>query len=83
MTRTSKASDMRPNQGRPLGLLMHWLMATVAPGVSHGDSFFKKPSLEERQLAREQFKYLPDAEVLLSRERVRREDEPEEPIGLP
>lgn len=81
----SAAATKRLSQGRPLGYLMAWLR--VGPNFvdSHDHKFEAwatgKPTLAERQAAREALCELPGAEALLARERPRRPGEEDEPAG--
>ena len=71
-------------QGRPIGYLVAWLQAGSRVGVTCGKDHKKaKVTLEQRQQAREQFKLLADAQLLLDDEREQRPGEPEEPPREP
>ena len=77
----------KAGQGRPLGLLMHYL-CMADPG-SRFEHVRIKVSLEDREAARQYLKDLPGSEVLFAKERDRRTDaqgnvvEPEEPPKQP
>ncbi|CAE7686341.1 unnamed protein product [Symbiodinium sp. CCMP2592] len=83
-SRTCKPSTLpaRAGQGRPLGLLAQWLFC----GKNHSTrEAHQAPKLlssftqAERLSARQRFLKLPGAEAMARNERVRREDEAEEP----
>ena len=82
-SRTAKASRVgRPGQGRPLGLLMRWLMA--APDFSDKEAHAEQAvtssfTQADRAAAREQFKRIPGADEFLGYERPAEAGEPEEP----
>ena len=73
----------REGQGRPLGLLMAWLMAGKACNRNeHGDlkkALEARAGFEERKYAREIFKVIPGTEPLFAQERACRDNEDEEP----
>ena len=84
LTRTcyGTGNDTCPAQGRPLGLMASWILtqSNFADREDHTDLYaVYSQSHEQRCLAREQLKMLPDAADLLSHERKQRPDEPEEP----
>ena len=91
LTRTSFGSDDTPEQGRPLGLLMAWL-------IWHEDVGVAEPSDRDEHLcifnifalrhdvrvrAREALATIDGGVLLLSKERRRRPGEPDEPEGFP
>ena len=89
LTRTKDAS---PNahrrgkfagQGRPLGLLMAWILDGHRPHLLDQKMHLKhKVSLQARQAARNYLKGLDGAAHLLEMERERRDDEEEEPLAI-
>ena len=76
------SSSVRDGQGRPIGLLVHWLMCqgSHASRQSHCESSLPlRFSLDERKKAREYFSSLDRANEILERERPTKEGETEEP----
>ena len=79
---SSDKAYVRDGQGRPVGLLVHWLMLQdeCEDRKAHCNAevlFHADP--KKRAEAREFFKTLPGADQILSRERLQRDGEEEEP----
>lgn len=68
-------------QGRPLGLLTHFLLSAdqYPDGPSHRKTLVESIPLEERKSARAHFVALADSEVMSSKEREKQADEDDEP----
>ena len=83
MTRTSLASDGNPAQGRPLGLLMAWLVMTEPLPCSREehcmDFLVFTLAYEKRAMCRDLLMALPGAAALAKHERKQREHEGPEP----
>ena len=79
---SSSTGSVRSGQGRPIGLLVHWLRTQEQHVSRQSHCEQSVPlmySFEERAAAREFFKSLPDSEKILTKERPQREeDEPTE-----
>ncbi|CAE7241841.1 unnamed protein product [Symbiodinium sp. CCMP2592] len=74
--------SVREAQGRPIGLLVHWLMCQDShPNrQAHCDTALPLHfSLDERKKAREFFSTMPKADEILRRERAKKPGEAEEP----
>ena len=83
LTRHIHDNMMDPNAGRPLGLLVAWLLCAnnFNDLEEHECPFLIKCLLRsERIKAREWLKTLPNGLKLLSFERKQRDGEPEEPL---
>lgn len=86
LTRTSCSDNTFSCNGRPAGTLAAWLADAY-----HKDSRFEHRApfyiclipRQERLEGRELIKAQPNGPALLSQERRRREDEPEEPMQVP
>ena len=84
LTRTRRAHESRPSQGRPLGLLAAWLMADHGSKVDHQLPESKMVAYGERVRARRELETVPGAHVLLNIERLPSAGELDgEPLGLP
>ena len=87
LTRVAYGSDdmNRRAQGRCLGLFMAWLLARnqVGEHSDHISAFFlASMDLECRQTGRTRLQTYVGSERLFEKERVRRTDEPEEPVEI-
>ena len=78
-SRTVNASQGRPNQGRPLGLLLAWLDDAKNTTSRAEHQTLCVPSHAQRQKARDDFRHLPGYDALARVERARREGEAEDP----
>ena len=77
--RTAKPG-IRKGQGRPIGFLLGWLAAADNHEDASSHVHNCKPTLAQRQEAREQFKTIVGWQALADKERKCRDDgEPEEP----
>ena len=78
---TSEGAQRYPGQGRPLGLLTHFLLtASQYPdGPSHRKALDSQVEFASRKTARDHFKSLPGSESITREERKIREGEQEEP----
>ena len=91
MTRTARPMQSEKGnkcQGRPLGLLVAWLHQAAAPisctFESHRCKLARKAISHDTRLeARQLLSLTVEGLELLSKERVRRIGEPEEPLGIP
>lgn len=87
LTRTSKPSDRRSGQGRPMGLAAAWLSAAQCHETkeSHNDRFWMATCLtkEERRAARTRLKLVQGGPRLLECERPQRPGEDSEPEVVP
>lgn len=75
---TQRAEQLRPAQGRPLGLVCAWLVAQGEFGTKEEHGAFA-PTLEQRRDARALLRNIAGAEELFRRERPKRHDEDSEP----
>lgn len=87
LTRTSKPSERRSGQGRPLGLAMAWLGAANCHETkeSHNDRFWMSTCLgkEERRAARQRLNSVENGRSLFDCERPQRPGEDSEPDVVP
>ena len=79
--RTTKAGA-RAGQGRPIGLLVSWLMQQSDFGSQHEHGHLCHPNLDQRREAREAFQQLEGADEFSSFERDKRRGEDDEPAQI-
>lgn len=83
LTRTSRASDRRSAQGRPVGLMCAWLAAACNP-QDHRNAFLVNSfDSAARRSARHDARVLPAMPALEACERAKRQDEASEPEEVP